>query len=103
MRMMKTTERVQNILSLHPETRDNDALLILAYLCLNHGLLGKLGESAYISLKEALLSSKIPSFETITRARRRVQDKFENLRGEAYGRRKNTDEAAVREWAKTKE
>lgn len=101
-RMLKTKDRVQNLLSMHPETRDNDTLLILAYLCLNHGLLGKIGEQAYASLKDLVLAGKVPSFETITRARRRLQAEHESLRGDAYSRRQTVDAPAMREWAKTK-
>ena len=69
-KILKVEERVRKILVHNPQTRNDDNLLIYEYLSTYHDINN-------VSIKELLLNSKqlgIPSFETITRARRKVQE-----------------------------
>lgn len=75
-------DRVRNVLVRYPETRDSDKLLCLAIYSLGYGL--KSHASSYEDLRAWLLSSEVPTFETITRARRKIQEKEEGLRGKNY-------------------
>lgn len=98
-RMRNVQPNVIEILKSHPETRDNDTLLILAYMCFHHGLLDELGAPAYQRMKQVLMAQQTPSLESVTRARRKAQELYEDLRGERYERRHKTDEPEMREWS----
>lgn len=74
----KTDKIVKEILKTKPGTRDDDFFLFLEYFrYINPKLIDK-------PLEEILILHKwygIPSFETITRARRRNQQKYFELKG----------------------
>lgn len=72
---MKLFERVKSILITNPNTRNSDKLLIGEVL----KSIGAVTKIDYFGVKEAvlldkLLSGNFPSFESITRARRKVQE-----------------------------
>lgn len=71
---LKTTkEKVTELLSEYPELRDSDKLLWLAYMNKHHQLRYKLGAN-YLDFKKILLSEDVPTMESITRARRKIQE-----------------------------
>ena len=89
---MTITQRVENILRLVPKTRDSDTELLLVYM-----------QKAGLNLTDAQVAKfrDLPSFETITRVRRELQehdrypaspevekarfDKFKEVRGSIKG------------------
>lgn len=100
-RMDKVTPALKDILANDPATRDNDWLLILAYLCTKHGLIAAIGgKVVYGALRQFLMAKGIASAETITRVRRLLQAENEELRGANYKERKTTHEVGVRNWAR---
>lgn len=78
---MKTYDLVTKILTNNPKTRDSDKLLIWEV----YKSTGIIKTVEHFGLREAILrenflSSNIPPTESITRARRKAQEKNENLR-----------------------
>lgn len=69
--------RVMKIMIDHPETRDSDYILLYFYW--KRELDGK-----NIDLETALLNGDITPAESITRARRKLQEIHVNLRGEKW-------------------
>lgn len=63
--------QVERILKANPTARNSDKVLILEYLE-RHGGLKRLSTSALVALRKAVAES--PSFETITRRRREIQE-----------------------------
>ena len=94
--------RVEMILRKHPTTRDNDSRLIfmyytkyvpMFYLPLDNG---KNYEAMDVVKFFRLLSNKqISSMSSIGRARRKVQETFPELRGEAYDKRQANQKNVV--------
>ena len=75
---------VENILDDHPETRDDD-LKLFVWVCYHThpSLLNETLSKAFWNHDE----NGLPSFETITRIRRKVQEKNPRLRGTLYEKR----------------
>lgn len=75
-RLKKMQDKVEYLLEKYPRTRDSDKLLIGAVYAHFYGV-----EVGNTSFKEVLLNDKLPSFETIGRCRRKIQEQREDLRG----------------------
>lgn len=75
---------VYSLLKKYPSLRDNDRVLWLAYCVQHKGLRKILGKEYYNLFKNWLLSDNIPTFESLSRARRKVQEKYEDTRGDSY-------------------
>lgn len=67
-------DKIEHIMGLYPETRDNDMLLFLAYLSIFHDLKHDMCPACYALLKRIMLDKDTPKFESITRARRLIQE-----------------------------
>ena len=78
--------QVRCILHNNPRTRDDDMLLYSVFMA-QSGQVGPL-ETFYEVMNTAKLR-KLPSYESITRARRKVQENEPELRGERYTARQN--------------
>ena len=81
--------KVKKILQDYPDTRDDDMILYGTIIAQNTAV------SHYTRLLEALHNHKeynLPSYESVTRARRKVQEKEESLRGHRYDKRKQLEE-----------
>lgn len=79
---------VRNILLENPTTRDDDMLLYGAF-CAKYNLV-----SPELTFYEVMANAKrwnLPSYESITRARRKVQEMEEYLRGKKRGLRKEQE------------
>lgn len=85
----KLYDVVKVILIENPATRDDDMLLWGAFL--GKYLIVRPDEYFYDVLRTCR-SRKIPSYESITRARRKVQEQEPNLRGKRYKVRKKEEE-----------
>ena len=75
-RVREVTPKVLEILKTHPATRSNDRLLIRTVLteCYN--------VNPYAPFGEVVMRTDLPSFESIRRARQKVQEYCEEYRAE---------------------
>ena len=84
----KLENRVRALLTARPELRDNDQRLVsnVWWQCLK---LDGINPDETPSTKLLLLLSqgKLPNHDSITRARRKLQEVHEHLRGEKYNKR----------------
>lgn len=83
-------DKVFHILSIDAETRDDD--FVLYYVVCRAYTDAPIWA---MSFEEAMLNHKkhrLPSYESITRARRKVQEEHPELRGEKYNARKERQE-----------
>ena len=99
--MAKKTDwywKVYNILSLYPDARDDDFKLYFD-MCNYYTDIPVWA----ISFEEAMLNNKehgLPSYEGITRARRRVQADYPELRGNRYDKRMEIKEEFREEYGR---
>ena len=96
--ILNVKNKVKTILEKFPDTRDNDKLLWLALMVCNYNLREELGEHSYTIFKLWLLKNKIPTFESVTRVRRKFQEQ-----GQYVGTKrvhKLNEEATVRDFFK---
>lgn len=87
-------ELVKSVMERYPDTRDDDMKL---YAIIVHK---KTGMSSQVGFYEAMYNHSrygLPSYESVTRARRKVQEKEESLRGKKYSERKKRQEEYRRE------
>lgn len=96
--LVKIKTKVEVVLSKYKDTRDNDKLLWLALMATHYDLRGVLGEEAYDNFKTWLLNNNIPTFESVTRVRRKFQEQGKYLGTNQHI--KAQEELAVREWAR---
>lgn len=102
-KLLKITELVKGVLEEYPETRNDDNLLWLEAL----------RETAYkrdcvyvldlglSSLMHNIRALNLPTFESVSRARRKLQAKYPELRGtERAQRRRAEKEIIYKEYAK---
>lgn len=87
---------VKELLIAKPDNRDDDRKLVANVWSRQVGGFRKLQEqNAYDFLTLYCRSEKLSSYDSITRARRKVQHDFHELRGTMYGKRQE-QEATVR-------
>lgn len=67
-------EKVAILLNNHPDTRNSDKLLWLAYLCVHHDLIKILGQENYSKFKTLLMNDSTPTMESIRRVRQKYQE-----------------------------
>ena len=84
MTYFKTKDTVRECLTSKPKTRDSDNAL-LAHVII--AMEKRPGELTAMQLLENLVSGKYGQIESMTRARRKWQEKFEDLRGEKWKER----------------
>lgn len=92
----KTKDRIEWLIKNYEELRDDDKKLWLAYACKYHDLKETLGDK-YKNFKSFLLADDFPTFESVTRIRRKFQEE-----GKYHGtKRKQKLESAedMRDWA----
>ena len=87
--MKEYYEQVKAILTKHPITRDDDMMLYGQFLFQN-GKVGK--QETFYKVLASAKKRKLPSYESITRARRKVQEKEPSLRGQRYSQRHKAEE-----------
>lgn len=83
-------EFVKNILERYPETRDDDMKLYARACWEDYGSINPKGVNFYTVLYHHD-KYKLPNYESITRARRKVQQNEEHLRGSRYKNRQNEE------------
>lgn len=77
-RIKKLEEKVRTMLERYPLTRDDDRLLTLAVWVEFYNL------DPYTPIRAVMRNEKLPSQESIGRARRKIQEVDETLRGTKY-------------------
>lgn len=85
---------VKRILTNWPATRDDDMLLYAIFIA--EGKLVSSTETFYHVMSTAK-QRKLPSYESVTRARRKVQEKEPDMRGKRYAQRMH-EEAEYHEY-----
>lgn len=69
--LQTTAQKVEQILKISPEARENDTVLYLQFLVLHHGLQKELG-SKLDTLTKIMVAA--PSPETVRRSRQKLQE-----------------------------
>ncbi len=82
-------EQVKAILAKYPKARDDDMLLYSIFLHMN-GLVKP--EERFYDVFPKAKERGLPSYEGITRARRKVQEREPDMRGKKYYQRKKAEE-----------
>ena len=91
-KLTKTQDKVIQLLTWYPQLRDNDPLLVATFQKYEIGAnkFEKLSAREFLTL---MIDGKITTYDTITRARRKIQEEYPQLRGENYiERQKNSVE-----------
>lgn len=91
--LMKLTGMVRHILQERSETRSSDCLLQAI-------ILQEMGVDINASFKHLLLSGQLTSMESITRARRKVQQEFPELKSITVAARRAAQRAIFENYAK---
>tara|TARA_R110000772_G_scaffold233800_2_gene345366 strand:- start:6020 stop:6289 length:270 start_codon:yes stop_codon:yes gene_type:complete len=72
---------VKFLLEAYPKLRDNDVRLVATYYYNN---IANINQMSAIEFLEVMVNGNLPSPDTITRARRKIQEKHPELRGVKY-------------------
>lgn len=91
--ILKVQEQVQILLETYPKLRDNDVRLVASYYYNN---ISNINQISAIDFLQIMVNGNLPSPDTITRARRKIQEKHPELRGVNYVERQKL-EKQVRE------
>jgi hypothetical protein len=91
--LIKVQDSVKFLLEAYPKLRDNDVRLVASYYYNN---IANINQMSAIELLEVMVNGNLPSPDTITRARRKIQEKHPELRGVKY-EEKQKFEKQVRE------
>ena len=87
---------VETLLKKHQHLRDDDNKL-WANICFSH--CQKLGfkpkEQTAMEFLSLLSSGQLPSFESISRCRRKLQEQYPQLRGKKYGERQGEQKKVI--------
>ena len=97
--LLNNKELVTSVLIRHENTRNNDKLLWLAVMVKKWGLKDLLGETNYKKFRALLLQERIPTFESISRLRRKIQEQRPELSGDK--RQREEEAERIKEWSLT--
>ena len=81
---------VTRLLKEYPKARDNDNLLLLMVWAEQDGNLRK--DKTFFDFATGMIAGKYIKFESVSRARRKIQEENPELRGEYYHDRKELGE-----------
>lgn len=95
--LVKVQDKVKYLLEKYPETRDSDKVLWLAYNCVFNYLKETIETGNYSAFKNWLCRKDTPVFESLSRARRKVQEEHPRLSGDKPTRMQEAE--AVKGWA----
>ena len=79
--LIKVQDHVKFLLEAYPKLRDNDVRLVATYYYNN---IANINQMSAIDFLEVMVNGNLPSPDTITRARRKIQEKHPELRGAKY-------------------
>lgn len=83
-KLKKIEDKVKDILERYPATKDDDIILFAEYCKLYFP------QICNIPFYQALYITGLPSYESVSRARRKLQEKYPELRGTKYHKRQET-------------
>lgn len=86
--LIQVQDRIKFLLERYPEVRDNDKLLWLAYNCHFTHLKEVVATGEYKNFRDWMLKEDVPVFESLSRARRKVQEENSELAGDKQKRLK---------------
>jgi hypothetical protein len=84
--MKNIKDKVYALLETKPTLRDCDNKLICSIYVLELGR-KQVDKISAMELLTKIANSELPSFESVSRVRRKLQEEFPNLRGEKYKQR----------------
>ena len=87
----KLEPQIELMLRQHPSLRDDDNRLYVNLILQLDEVL-KNQETKVNYLLSNMAHGNYPAFESVTRARRKIQEKFEELRGDKYNKRKEKEQ-----------
>ena len=85
-------EKIEFILKTYPKTRDSDKLLWLKFMHIYRSIFVDVELGDYGMFQKTIMHKDTPTFETVSRARRKIQEMNEDLRGELYHHRQYKQE-----------
>lgn len=92
MNIKRVKDTVLELLELYEKARDNDQFLMLCVWNRQNSKLNTRSGTSYVDFVKDFQSGKLSTPESITRARRSLQNEFEHLRGKKYNSRMNEQE-----------
>lgn len=92
--ILKVQEQVQILLETYPKLRDNDVRLVASYYYNN---ISNINQMSAIDFLQIMVNGNLPSPDTITRARRKLQEKHPELRGVNYVERQKLEKQVRQE------
>ena len=92
--ILKVQEQVQILLETYPKLRDNDVRLVASYYYNN---ISNINQMSAIDFLQIMVNGNLPSPDTITRARRKIQEKHPELRGVNYVERQKLEKQVRQE------
>ena len=95
-KMFNVLEEVTGLLKKHSRLRDSDNLLVSTLWWKYYGD-QHCRHATIMSLLTDLSSDKLPSFETVSRCRRKLQEEIVSLRGDKWHKRHDAEETVKKE------
>lgn len=92
--ILKVQEQVKILLETYPKLRDNDVRLVASYYYNN---ISNINQMSAIDFLQIMVNGNLPSPDTITRARRKLQEKHPELRGVNYVERQKLEKQVRQE------
>lgn len=92
--ILKVQEQVKILLETYPKLRDNDVRLVASYYYNN---ISNINQISAIDFLQIMVNGNLPSPDTITRARRKIQEKHPELRGVNYVERQKLEKQVRQE------
>jgi hypothetical protein len=92
--ILKVQEQVKILLQTYPKLRDNDVRLVASYYYNN---ISNINQMSAIDFLQIMVNGNLPSPDTITRARRKIQEKHPELRGVNYVERQKLEKQVRQE------
>jgi len=92
--ILKVQEQVKILLETYPKLRDNDVRLVASYYYNN---ISNINQMSAIDFLQIMVNGNLPSPDTITRARRKIQEKHPELRGVNYVERQKLEKQVRQE------
>ena len=95
-KMSNVLPSVKRLLTQTPSLRDSDERLMATIWFRDIGE-DKVRELSAINLLQKLADGKLPSYESISRCRRKIQEEVPELRGEKWKERHDAEEEVIAE------
>lgn len=100
--MKKVCDKVEKLLKEYPECRSSDKRLWITYLVMYHNLredMRNKPELAFESFVLTMMDKNTPSFESVSRSRRKIQERGDYLPPESVKKARKVLEDATKVWS----